>query len=59
MEVQLYKKIEAIVKNLSNLEDQQNKKLDQILAQLAEIKQLLTVAPKADKPKVQESKVKK
>ena len=60
MDMQLYKRVQDVVDGLSKMEEQQNQKLDEVLAQLAELKQLFEVAPKAaevkaePKPKAQE-----
>jgi len=56
MDIQLYKRIEEVVANMTTLEESQNAKLDEIQKELKEIKKLLLAVQKPA-PSVVKSKL--
>ena len=54
MDVQLYKRIEEVVANMTTLEESQNAKLDEIQKELKGIKSLLLTMQKPAQSKVEE-----
>ena len=55
MDIQLYKRIEEVVANMTTLEESQNAKLDEIQKELKEIKALLLTRQKPTQSKVEEN----
>ena len=59
MHIQLYKRIEEVVANLTTLEESQNAKLDEIQKELKELKALiLKQKPQAESKVIEKAKVK-